>query len=371
MPVRPLLCTFATCALVPAQHGFHDAISTASPASPTPRLPGTLAGAGTPAFGELRTRERSARSNTTDGTAWTVSDFGLHLLWQNDSWLADSDRFFTNGAELGCTIAADLRTLSWLPLRGTPTLAAHQFAIGQDMFTPEDFEAPTPDPLDRPYAGWLHISYRHQALTLVDDGRDFADRWEIELGVVGPSSLADDTQRQVHEMVDAPEPRGWSSQLHDEPGFVIGYARNYRTWFEPAVLGPLQADLLGESGVRLGNVDTSIRLGSTLRFGLELPRHLGTAARTVAAPPHRFYLHGGVLGRCVLRNIFLDGNSWRNSADVDRNLFVADFVVGLTWELPNNLRISVTETFRTPEFDSPSSQADPSNFTSVFCECYF
>jgi hypothetical protein len=73
----------------------------------------------------------------------------------------------------------------------------------------------------------------------------------------------------------------------------------------------------------------------------------------------------------VLCNIFLDGNSWRNSADVDRNLFVADFVIGMTWELLNNMRISVTETFRTPEFDSPSVLGDPSNFTSVLFECFF
>jgi hypothetical protein len=47
----------------------------------------------------------------------------VHALWQNDSWGTDSDRFFTNGFELGATVSADVGSLSWLPFRDQPTAA--------------------------------------------------------------------------------------------------------------------------------------------------------------------------------------------------------------------------------------------------------
>ncbi|MFK7740296.1 MAG: lipid A deacylase LpxR family protein [Planctomycetota bacterium] len=302
---------------------------------------------------------------------WSAKRPRLRLLWQNDSWWTDSDRFFTNGAEIGVTFAAADDSLSWLPFRGEPTVATHEIAIGQDMYTPEEFETPTPDPNDRPYAGWLHLSYRHELLTLGAGREDRLDTWELELGIVGPSSLADDTQIQVHEFVDAPRPQGWASQLRDEPGILLGYGRHYRTWFDDKSFGPFEADLVGQAGFRLGNVDTSVRLGSTVRFGYKLPRHLGSAARPDGPSPHRVYLQAGVTGRLVLRNIFLDGNSYRRSPSVDRNFFVSEFHVGAVWELPNNLRFSVIGTFRTPEFDSPSTLGDPTYFTSMQLEMFF
>ena len=63
-----------------------------------------------------------------------------------------------------------------------------------------------------------------------------------------------------------------------------------------------------------------------------------------------WYVFGGVGGHVVGRDIFLDGNTWRDSRSVDKRTFVADFEVGAAvfWQ---NVRLSYTQIWRTKEFD--------------------
>lgn len=304
----------------------------------------------------------------------------FRFLWENDSWFTESDRFYTNGIGVGWTFAdsrftrAVNRALSWLPFSPeNPSGRATELFFRQDMFTPEDFTNPNLVPDDRPYAGWLHLDFTHQILTLDKEERhDRLDTWQLEIGVVGPSSLAEQAQREVHELVDAPEPRGWRHQLKDEPGIVLGYRRDFRAYFNRESFAPCEADFIGHFGVRLGNVDTSIRLGGEVSFGFNLSRHFGTALRGPQIPQrHRFYLAAGVEGRFVPQNIFLDGNTYRRSHSVDRNKLVADFHVGVHWEPCQRLRLSVSEVFTTPEFDSPSQDGDVGHHTAVQVELFF
>jgi hypothetical protein len=67
--------------------------------------------------------------------------------------------------------------------------------------------------VDRPYAGWLHGS----AGLIAETGRRL-DQLELTVGVVGPASLAEQTQKRIHEIVNADEPRGRNTQLKNEPG---------------------------------------------------------------------------------------------------------------------------------------------------------
>ena len=56
-------------------------------------------------------------------------------------------------------------------------------------------------------------------------------------------------------------------------------------------------------------------------------------------------------GRAVARNIFLDGNTFKDSRSVDKEPFVGDLQWGLvlTWR---NFRVSFTDVFRTREFET-------------------
>lgn len=70
-----------------------------------------------------------------------------------------------------------------------------------------------------------------------------------------------------------------------------------------------------------------------------------------------WHLFAGFDGRLVGHNIFLDGNTFRDSRSVDKYLLVADLQIGivLTW---HTTRISYTHVLRTREYKSRESNDD-------------
>ena len=68
------------------------------------------------------------------------------------------------------------------------------------------------------------------------------------------------------------------------------------------------------------------------------------------------YLFGGVEGRVVGRNIFLDGNTFQDDGpSVDKNTLVGEARVGLALTY-DNLRFAYTQVFRSQEFEGQSNQ---------------
>jgi hypothetical protein len=92
-------------------------------------------------------------------------------------------------------------------------------------------------------------------------------------------------------------------------------------------------------------------------FGTSLIRPGGGTASPVGRADPRlnrssdfslaFFL--AVDGRTVLRNIFLDGNTWRASHRVDKNLFVADVSAGFSL-IYKRFKLSYAYVYRTEEF---------------------
>lgn len=68
------------------------------------------------------------------------------------------------------------------------------YALGQDMYTPKDISLRNPPLDDQPYAGWLYGS----AGLIAETGRQL-DQLELTVGMVGPASLAEETQKRVHD----------------------------------------------------------------------------------------------------------------------------------------------------------------------------
>lgn len=269
---------------------------------------------------------------TAPDNAWTCG-FGL----DNDLF-AGTDRHYTNGWRLSClSDTIDGR------IGG---------AIGQSIFTPRDITRATPSPQDRPYAGWLYAR-----VTLVAEHPHLVDRFDLDLGVVGPASLARETQDLVHRVIGSDRPRGWSHQLRNEPGVVLSYQRAWPKWVD-VPLGPLRLDLAPFVGGSLGNVFTDAGIGATVRFGYNLPESFGPSLFRAGGrdmiwfqPPTGFGIHAFATaeGRAVLRNIFLDGNTFEDSPSVSKKPLVGDVQVGLAvnygW-----LTVAFGQNVRTPEF---------------------
>ena len=282
----------------------------------------------------------------------------VSVMLENDIF-AGRDGHYTNGlgfmwvAARGTSAprwAEQMAALApWLPDEGE---LRHGYMFGQSMFTPRDKENPNPPATDRPYAGWLYGTFGIGK----DSDRQF-DLIAVTLGVVGPASLAESTQKTAHRLTGSAQPEGWSTQLHNELGVVFTAQRSWRNVVHGSV-GGFSFDVTPYVGGTLGNVFTYGSTGTAIRFGNQLPSDLGIPRIQPAnlgsgefspISTAGWYLFVGLEGRAVARNIFLDGNTFRDSRSVDRKPWVGDIQYGLVYHF-RSVRISFTNVLRTKEY---------------------
>jgi hypothetical protein len=244
------------------------------------------------------------------------------------------------------------------------------FSVGQLMFTPGDTQAVKLVKDDRPYAGWLFAG-----LTLVSKTDWVADTFDMQVGMIGPASLAEDAQRLVHELRGFDVPRGWQNQLSNEPAFLLYYERKWRV-LSGDVFSQFGYDLITHAGLAAGTVMDYGAAGAELRFGWNLPLDFGTslirpggdanAPSTVSGADGRgrgfgAYGFAALAGRLVGRNIFLDGNTFEDSHSVDKKIPVGDLILGGS-VIYDGVKLSYCQVFRTREFDGQKRRF---NFGSI------
>lgn len=300
--------------------------------------------------------------------SWTFS-----FYFENDLF-ADTDQNYTNGVKL-TWISPDLTRYAeseqlpeWglkivrrLPFINEPGFQRNiGFSVGQNMYTPEDISRSDLIKDDRPYGGWLYFG---AAFHSKNDRR--LDSIEIQLGMVGPASYAEETQTFVHRLRDIPIAYGWDNQIKNEPGLAVVYERKWRAMVmgNPGEMG---FDVIPHLGATIGNVYTFANAGAEVRLGWNLPIDFGTSlirpAGDTSAPSgtgdlrlsgrHEFgvYLFGALNGRAVLRDIFLDGNTFRDSHSVDKKTFLGEAVAGIS-VIYGRFKLSYAQVFQTKSFD--------------------
>jgi hypothetical protein len=301
-------------------------------------------------------------------------DWTINVIEENDSFV-HGDKHYTQGL-YGSAFAAQragddpffarlgaIADAIMLPATGG-RIHFGGFA-GQSIFTPEDKTLSQPDPADRPYAGWLYggVSlYRETDRTL--------DRASLVLGLVGPGAGGRQVQNGWHEFtnpfIGAPQVFGWPAQLKNEPGIVLSEERKWRL---AAPVGRFEIDALPEVNVALGNIFTYAGAGAVLRFGQGLKADWGQPRIQPALSGSDFvnrdalrdgwawYVFGGIEGRAVARNIFLDGNTWEDGPSVDREPLVADFTAGAA-VIGHGIRFGASYTLRSEEFEGQDGRDD-------------
>ncbi|GAA0525662.1 hypothetical protein FHS83_001965 [Rhizomicrobium palustre] len=286
----------------------------------------------------------------------------LSIIWENDIFY-NSDRDYTNGAEItyvtppsgnNATIVALARALPFFADKGDVRTS---YSLGQDIFTPEHTTLAVPLATERPYAGYTYIS-----LGLMQANQDRLDQLELQLGVVGPMALAKETQFWVHSIIDDDKPKGWHYQLHNEPAVTLTYERSLKIIPPQSILGVV-LDIEPHLGGAVGTVYDYANAGAMVRLGFNLPDDFGPLRMQPSLPGSSYfepqagfsaYAFAGVDGRIMARNIFLDGNTWRDSPSVDKDLFVGDLTLGAAVTF-SSLRIAFTHVFRTREYKTQKS----------------
>jgi hypothetical protein len=282
----------------------------------------------------------------------------ISLTGENDSFARNTDRYYTNGLRLGYVAPEGALPA---PFAFVDQAMAHVFgqaqsrwgfAIGQNMYTPRDLRRSNPDPLDRPYAGYLYGEF-----TLDRRTSTYIDHYSLQIGMTGPSSLARDAQNTTHVILGNRQAQGWHYQLRGEAEFNLAWQRVGR--MPVADLGGgLSIDAQPSVGLAAGSVAIYAQAGLRFRFGQGLERDFGPARISPAAfdtpapigEGWGWYVFAGVGGRGVARDLFLDGNAFRSSPrSVTHTPTVGDaeFGAAVFWR---NVRLSFTQDWRTKEF---------------------
>lgn len=238
-------------------------------------------------------------------------------------------------------------------------------SIGQEMYTPTDKTRRDLITDDRPYAGWLYLGLAYNARNDTD-----MEVTEIDIGMVGPASLARQSQNFIHRIRGIDRFQGWDNQLNNELGIQFVKERKTKI-FNWASSGWPKVDAISHYGFALGNVNTYLNGGLEIRFGSFLPNDFGTAPIRPASDSNaplpanasRRMADGGVHffasvdGRAVARNIFLDGNTFSDSHSVSKRYFVGDIAAGVAWQWVGG-KITYAQYLRSKEFrgqDKPQS----------------
>lgn len=146
----------------------------------------------------------------------------VNLSVENDFFLFKgdgTDRYYTNGIKLEYFYHKEKRKcLSALLLQISEDRNTFSWGIAQNMFTPSRIDIKTVQYDDRPYAGALFAIH---SLNSYDYSKKIKIKTEIDLGVIGPLSLADKTQIWIHKLIKDEKPQGWENQVPND--IIINY----------------------------------------------------------------------------------------------------------------------------------------------------
>jgi lipid A 3-O-deacylase len=250
----------------------------------------------------------------------------VELSMDNDGfsfWLQrPTDWFYTDGTFLEVRGDWKLSGPASLGIHGASCSSAAQdrpcvvtrVRLGQKIFTPEDLFFYEPGVVDRPYAGWLYLMLGRERLT----PRRTTDV-SVQVGVTGNPSLARQMQETLHGLLGLTEPRGWQYQIP----FEVDFAGIYRdTWHLPVTRAgrPLSLDVEPDWAATLGTERTSGQTGLFLRLGWRAP--VGSMVRGPGSRQFYVVARMGEEGEWVLRDLFLDGSTWRHSISTPKEPLV-------------------------------------------------
>lgn len=182
--------------------------------------------------------------------------------------------------------------------------------IGQTMVTPSDITVSHPSTFEVPYSGLLYFND-----TYIQSNLKVADKISVAIGVIGPSSGAKNTQKLVHDLIGADDPKGWKTQLHDEIVFALGRGRAWRLWNSESQ----DIDIITKLEASAGTLETSVSTGLIARYGEDMEK---TFASTLLLPERTanpialdggWFIYGGFKLSYINQLIFLDGNTYRAS----------------------------------------------------------
>jgi len=264
-----------------------------------------------------------------------------------------TDRYYTNGLRIDMfyTKKQKAKFPSSLLLHISENNNVYGWGIAQFMFTPKHIDVKEIQYDDRPYAGAL---YSIHSLQSFDNIENIKITTELFIGVIGPWSLAEESQTWIHGMIDYTKPQGWDNQVAND------LLLNYNINIEKQLLYPSRSILLvGVVETYSGTLYNAAGIGFLLRIG-KFNNYFEGISNSISTSENRFQLYVFMkpVARVVLSNALLEGGliyqmtaqtgAYTLDKDQIERLTVL-YDVGLNFEMPK-FSISISQKLRTAEF---------------------
>ncbi len=304
----------------------------------------------------------------------------VSIYFEND-FIVGNDEQYTNGFKLTWSryglseLPEDALSHKWLypaikfvNFYDSKSEKILTFSVGQSMFTPDKLDTSELVINDRPYAGitYCQIGFHKKS-------NNYMHTIGLYAGIVGPHSYAEKVQVNVHNLLAITKPMGWDNQLRDEP--VIGLVYNYKSKLTASCINSgFGGDIIFNTGGSLSNAMTFYKIGLLARYGWNVPNDCGNFPIQVAtcfnaereelnSHKQRFGMHMffSAGSKVVFRNIFLDGNTFRDSHSVEKEPVLGIFSGGIGL-ITGRIKTVLMYIYQTKSF---KCQKSPQRFGSI------
>lgn len=182
------------------------------------------------------------------------NEFGFRT--DNDAYLAKGqDRYYTNGLFITFRHAANQSRL-----KSSVNKKIWEIEAGQKMYNPISGQISDIRQVDRPFAGYLYAGASMNWLYSSENNLKLS----LQLGTIGPSSLGEDGQVLLHDIVGFYEIEGWESQVRDE--FGVNAMAEYNHLIHRS--SNQKTDFTLTSNAQLGNTFSGAGIGLLFRAGI-------------------------------------------------------------------------------------------------------
>lgn len=276
-----------------------------------------------------------------------------------------TDQGYSNGSRIDYFYIKDKPARFFLnsimPKAGDSSINTWGWGLMQVIMTPKNIIKRIPDKNDFPYSGALFTTH---SLHSTNSIKKYNIQTEIMLGVMGPPSIAKQTQINAHRIVRIIQPGGWDYQLKTDPLLNISMAgETGLTHINKNI------ELIGGAQGFAGTALNGASIYSLIRIGRMMPYFDGYSSQ-FAIPKgikqgRQFYFILRPSVEWVLYNALIDGGIFNHNhepvpeqpvdpnndkpeeAPMVRKHFVAKLDYGMVLSL-GRICISFTQTTMTP-----------------------
>jgi lipid A 3-O-deacylase len=178
----------------------------------------------------------------------------MGIVSDNDAYLFLAlDQYYTNGLML---------YFRFVPGEFNEKLSNKiiEFRIGQKIYNPFQGYVPWVERMDKPFAGYLFVEtgisrfYRNESMLKTD----------LQIGILGPSSHAEEVQVFYHKFFNLYGIDGWQYQIQDAFGinFDLTYLKSLKSFFNR------QLDFSFYSELRAGTINDDVSAGVLTRASI-------------------------------------------------------------------------------------------------------